>query len=128
MQIDLSGKTALVTGSTQGIGLAIAESLAASGARVAINGRNAERVETAIDGVRNKLGDDAALIGVAADVSPQDGVDELVAQLPHVDILVNNLGIFGAPRRWRSPTNSGATTSTSTSSPPRDSSAPTCRA
>ena len=90
MNIDLTGKTALVTGSTQGIGLAIVEGLANSGARVAINGRTADRVEEAVA----KLSGD--VFGVAADVSTADGAAELLRQLPDVDILVNNLGIFGA--------------------------------
>ncbi|MDX1883033.1 SDR family oxidoreductase [Mycolicibacterium sp. 120270] len=90
MQIDLSGKTALVTGSTQGIGLAIAEALAGSGARVAVNGRTAEKVQTAVA----KLEGD--VVGVAVDVTTEYGVRQLQDQLPEVDILVNNLGIFGA--------------------------------
>jgi NAD(P)-dependent dehydrogenase (short-subunit alcohol dehydrogenase family) len=90
VNIDLTGKTALVTGSTQGIGLAIAESLANGGARVAVNGRTPERVEEAVA----KLSGD--VIGVAADVATEEGTAELLRQLPDVDVLVNNLGIFGA--------------------------------
>lgn len=90
MNIDLTGKTALVTGSTQGIGLAIAQGLASSGARVVVNGRNRARVDEAVDTV------DGDAIGVAADVTSADGVDALLAEVSEVDILVNNLGIFGA--------------------------------
>lgn len=91
MNIELTGKTALVTGSTQGIGLAIAEQLARSGARVVVNGRTPARVDEAVA----KLGD-FDVLGVAADVSTEEGTADLLRALPDVDILVNNLGIFGA--------------------------------
>ncbi|MCZ0727775.1 SDR family NAD(P)-dependent oxidoreductase [Mycolicibacterium iranicum] len=90
MNIDLTGKTALVTGSTQGIGLAIAQGLASTGARVVVNGRSRDRVDEAVA----KIGGDA--VGVAADVASADGAETLFGELPHVDVLVNNLGIFGA--------------------------------
>jgi len=93
VNIDLTGKTALVTGSTQGIGYAIAEGLAGSGARVAVNGRSADRVAEAV-ATLSKSGAD--VFGVAVDVSTEEGVEQLVTELPTVDILVNNLGIFGA--------------------------------
>ncbi|MGP4057933.1 SDR family NAD(P)-dependent oxidoreductase [Mycobacterium sp. 4D054] len=103
MNIDLTGRTALVTGSTQGIGLAIAHGLAAAGARVVVNGRSRDRVDAAVA----EIGGDAA--GIAADVATEAGARDLLAELPDVDILVNNLGIFGAvPAReitdeqWRS--------------------------
>jgi NAD(P)-dependent dehydrogenase (short-subunit alcohol dehydrogenase family) len=95
MHINLSGKTALVTGSTQGIGLAIAKGLASSGARVAINGRSEASVQRAIDHLTSAV-DGADLVAVPADVTTDDGVAALQAQLPAVDILVNNLGIFEA--------------------------------
>ncbi|MBN3512220.1 SDR family oxidoreductase [Mycolicibacterium septicum] len=91
MNIELTGKSALVTGSTQGIGLAIAEQLARSGARVAVNGRTQARVDEAV----SKLSE-FDVLGVAADVSTEEGTADLLRQLPDVDILVNNLGIFGA--------------------------------
>ncbi|MFE1591428.1 SDR family NAD(P)-dependent oxidoreductase [Nocardia sp. NPDC058705] len=91
MIIDLTGKTALVTGSTQGIGLAIAQGLAGSGARVVVNGRNVERVDAAVAELRSAGGD---VIGIATDVTTEEGVEHLLRELPAVDILVNNLGIF----------------------------------
>ncbi|MEU4236279.1 SDR family oxidoreductase [Actinoplanes sp. NPDC026619] len=91
MRLDLSGRTALVTGSTQGIGRAIAAGLAAAGARVGVNGRSAESVERAIAGL--PAGD---FVAVPADVATEQGAAGAVAALPEVDILVNNLGIFGA--------------------------------
>jgi NAD(P)-dependent dehydrogenase (short-subunit alcohol dehydrogenase family) len=94
VNIDLNGKTALVTGSTQGIGYAIAEGLASAGARVAVNGRTPERVDEAVAKLSESSGGD--VVGVAADVATEDGTAELLQQLPAVDILVNNLGIFGA--------------------------------
>ena len=94
MEIDLYGKTALVTGSTQGIGYAIAKGLAGSGARVVVNGRTEARVNDAVTTLRDDTGAD--VIGAAVDVTTEAGVAELVGQLPDVDVLVNNLGIFGA--------------------------------
>jgi NAD(P)-dependent dehydrogenase (short-subunit alcohol dehydrogenase family) len=93
MKIDLSGKTALVSGSTGGIGFAIAAGLAGSGARVVLNGRKSETVEAAA--VRLRAQDPAATIeGIAADVATAEGCDRLAAALPAIDILVNNAGIF----------------------------------
>jgi NAD(P)-dependent dehydrogenase (short-subunit alcohol dehydrogenase family) len=91
MKIDLSGKTALVTGSTAGIGHAIAKGLAASGASVVINGRGQGKVDAAL---RKLEGVGGKVRGIAADVSTAAGCKALVAALPDVDILINNAGIF----------------------------------
>jgi NAD(P)-dependent dehydrogenase (short-subunit alcohol dehydrogenase family) len=88
MDLQLKGKTALVSGSTAGIGLAIARGLAQEGAKVVINGRTQKRVD---DAVRQCPGD---VMGVAADLGTSQGADQMLAAVPHVDILVNNLGIF----------------------------------
>ncbi|GAA4805996.1 SDR family oxidoreductase [Actinomycetospora chlora] len=93
MQLDLSGRTALVTGSTGGIGRAIAVDLARAGARVVVNGRTPKRVEEAAAGVRDETGGDVT--GVAADVATEEGAAALAAAEPAVDVLVNNLGVFG---------------------------------
>jgi len=95
MRIDLSGTTALVTGSTQGIGLAIATGLAAAGARVVVNGRSAASVERGIAELRQSV-PDADVVALAADITTEDGTATALKRVPQVDILVNNLGIFGA--------------------------------
>ncbi|MES1926625.1 SDR family oxidoreductase [Salinisphaera sp. T31B1] len=94
MQIDFKDKTALVTGSTVGIGLAIAEGLAESGATVIVNGRTQARVDTALETLRARQ-PHAVFRGVAADLGTADGCRELVDAEPRVDILVNNVGLFG---------------------------------
>lgn len=94
MKIELAGRTALVTASTAGIGLAIAQGLAAAGARVILNGRSTDSVERARQRLLATV-PGAEVIGVAADLSDAAGVDVLLAGLPKVDILVNNAGIFG---------------------------------
>lgn len=93
MKIDLSGKIALVTGSTAGIGLAIAKGLAGSGARVVVNGRHHDSVERGVAAVLAAV-PGADVIGAAADVSNAQGCAALVEAVPQVDILVNNTGIF----------------------------------
>jgi len=93
MDLGLKGKLAVVSGSTAGIGFAIAATLAREGARVVINGRTAERVKAAAERIRMELRG-AEITEVAADLSTTDGVAKLVEQVPGADILVNNLGIF----------------------------------
>jgi NAD(P)-dependent dehydrogenase (short-subunit alcohol dehydrogenase family) len=93
MKIDLSGKTALVTGSTSGIGHAIARGLAGAGAAVTINGRTQAKVDAALAAIAKAV-PGAKARGVAADVSTAEGCKVLVAALPEVDILINNAGIF----------------------------------
>lgn len=95
MQIDLTGRTALVTGSTQGIGRAIATGLAHAGAHVVVNGRGADRVTAAVATVRADSGNDT-VTGAVGDLATEEGAAAVVAAVPVIDILVNNLGIFGA--------------------------------
>ena len=94
MNLDLAGKTALVTASTAGIGYAIAEGLAKAGATVWVNGRTKARVDGAIDKIRTAV-PQAPLKGVAADLATAEGARAVIAALPTVDVLVNNLGGLG---------------------------------
>lgn len=91
MLINLTGKTAVVSGSTAGIGLAIARGLAAAGAHVTINGRTEARVEKAMSDIRTTV-PNASLSGVAADMSSAAGAAALIEQIKDADILVNNVG------------------------------------
>ncbi len=93
MKIDLSGKSALVTGSTTGIGHAIARGLAAAGATVTVNGRTQAKVDAAVAALAKAV-PRAKIRGVAADVSTVVGCKTVMMVLPDVDILINNAGIF----------------------------------
>jgi NAD(P)-dependent dehydrogenase (short-subunit alcohol dehydrogenase family) len=95
MDLQLTDKVALVSGSTAGIGLAIATTLAQEGATVVINGRTDERVRAAIDAIKQQA-PDVKLQGLAADLGTVEGANALFQQVPDLDILVNNLGIYGA--------------------------------
>jgi len=93
MNLGLQGKLALVTGSTAGIGFAIAGTLAAEGARVVVNGRTQARVDAALGRLRGSH-PQAEIRGVAADLGTAAGATRLFQQVPSAEIVVNNLGIF----------------------------------
>jgi NAD(P)-dependent dehydrogenase (short-subunit alcohol dehydrogenase family) len=93
MDLQLNGQTAIVTGSTAGIGLAIAAALAREGARVVINGRTQERVDGAAKSLSAAV-PNAQLIPFAGDLSTAAGAEALIRKVPAADILINNLGIF----------------------------------
>jgi NAD(P)-dependent dehydrogenase (short-subunit alcohol dehydrogenase family) len=93
VELKLTEKVALVTGSTAGIGLAIARSLAGEGAHVYVNGRTQQRVESAMMAIRSQT-PAAKVDGIIADFSSAAGAEAVIAKLPAVDVLVNNVGIF----------------------------------
>lgn len=99
MDLQLKNKKALVTGSTAGIGYAIAKQLAKESAQVYVNGRTSERVEAAIKKLKEETGNQD-IHGITADFSNSKEIDNLIKQLPEVDILVNNVGIF-EPKAFR---------------------------
>ncbi|MET8010205.1 SDR family oxidoreductase [Streptomyces sp. NPDC005271] len=108
MHIDLTGRTAVVTGSSQGIGHAIGTGLAASGAAVVLTGRQMDRLAAAADRLRERV-PAAEIITVVGDLAAEEGAAALYDQVPVTDILVNNLGVFGAQppleitdAQWRS--------------------------
>lgn len=93
MDLGLTSKRALVTGSTAGIGYATAELLAREGASVIVNGRSAERVDAAVARLKAAV-PGASIAGFAADLAHATGCEALVGAHPDVDVLVNNMGIF----------------------------------
>jgi NAD(P)-dependent dehydrogenase (short-subunit alcohol dehydrogenase family) len=95
MDLQLHQKLALVSGSTAGIGLAIAVCLAKEGASVVINGRTPARVSAAMSEIKG-IANDSTVSGVAVDLSTSAGAEELFKRVPQVDILVNNLGVYQA--------------------------------
>jgi NAD(P)-dependent dehydrogenase (short-subunit alcohol dehydrogenase family) len=92
MDLQINGKTAVVSGSTVGIGFAIAAALAAEGAQVVVNGRTEARVTAALNSIRQRV-KNADVRGIAADLGTAQGVAAFLQQAPEADILVNNLGI-----------------------------------
>src|SRR5712692_3334750 len=93
MEFGLKGKRAVVSGSTAGIGFAIAAALAAEGAQVIVNVRTAHRVSAAVESIRQRV-KNAGVRGIPADLGTAQGVSAFLQQVPEADILVNNLGIF----------------------------------
>ena len=93
LDFDLTGRLALVTGSTRGIGLATAKGLAGMGAEVIVNGRSQKAVDDAIAAI-GQVVEGARLQGLAADLSNAEGCATLIAAFPKVDILVNNMGVY----------------------------------
>ncbi|GAA4787573.1 SDR family oxidoreductase [Olivibacter ginsenosidimutans] len=93
MNLKLEEKTALISGSTAGIGYAIAKKLAAEGAHVIINGRKAEEVTNRVNDLKKETGN-KSITGVVADFSKKEDIDKLIKEIGDVDILINNVGIF----------------------------------
>lgn len=93
MDLQLRSKTAFISGSTQGIGFSIARLLLIEGAAVIINGRTQEKIDSAIQKLKEEI-PAAAVSGIAADFANADDVNRLLSVLPDIDILINNVGIF----------------------------------
>ena len=93
MDYQLKNKRAFVSGSTKGIGFAIAKTLADEGAEVVINGRSQDSVDEALAKLKNGE-NEAKISGIACDFSKTEGIENLLKKLGHIDILVNNVGVF----------------------------------
>lgn len=93
MNLQLKQKTAFISGSTQGIGFAIAKQLLNEGAKIIINGRTQEKIDSAIKTLLDEI-PTAEVSGIVADFGKRDEVNNLIKQLPHIDILINNVGLF----------------------------------
>jgi NAD(P)-dependent dehydrogenase (short-subunit alcohol dehydrogenase family) len=93
MDLKIQNKIALITGSSQGIGFATARKLCEEGVNVIINGRNEEKVKSAVLKLQREF-QNIKIIGITADLKNNEGCNKLISQIPHIDILINNLGIF----------------------------------
>lgn len=93
MDLKITNKIALITGSTQGIGFATAKKLCQEGVNVILNGRTKEKVEIAVKKLKNEF-PHLKIIGIEADLKDNKGCNKLISTIPHIDILINNLGIF----------------------------------
>lgn len=93
MDLNLKGKIAFISGSTAGIGYAIAQRLAVEGATVIINGRTQKAIDEAVSKLKNTSGN-PNITGIRADFNKVEDINDLIQQLPHIDILINNAGIF----------------------------------
>jgi NAD(P)-dependent dehydrogenase (short-subunit alcohol dehydrogenase family) len=93
MNLQLDGKKTLVTGSTAGIGFAIARTLAREGASVVITGRTQQRVDNATESIRKEIRD-AKISGIAVDLATPEGISKCIEAVPTVDVLVNNVGVY----------------------------------
>src|SRR6266403_6214645 len=93
MNLQLAGKSALITGSTAGIGFAIARVLAGEGASVVVTGRTQNRVDAALKRIQQQIRE-ANVSGIATDLATAHGTAECIDRVPSVDILVNNLGVY----------------------------------
>ena len=99
-----------MTGSTAGIGFAIAKSLASEGAHLYVNGRTQQRVDAAVTAIRSYAAS-AKIDGIVADFSGSAGAEAVIAKLPAMDVLVNNVGIFEPKPLWRFPMRTGTVSS-----------------
>src|ERR1700747_1965549 len=93
MNLQLDGKKTLVTGSTAGIGFAIARTLAREKASVVITGRTQQRVDNATESIRKEIRD-AKISGIAVDLATPKGISKCIEAVPTVDVLVNNVGVY----------------------------------